>query len=151
MQQEWRANLNRSIADQQHRQPLVAAVLRQVAGIYSDPQKARQAHSLANSQANSQASSAVPNSAAPNSNPNSRPNNHNNDHNNKQTNDHNSYHNSYHKSLAKTVLVNVVSYSALDTRSKYKQHLHNWFCYLTHFGFKAVVYKVESDPEAVKG
>ena len=45
------------------------------------------------------------------------------------------------RAVNQTVLVNVVSYTSANTT--YKSHLQNWFCFLNHFRFKAVVYRVE--------
>jgi hypothetical protein len=50
------------------------------------------------------------------------------------------------REVNRTVLVNVVSYTAANTT--YKAHLQNWFCFLNHFRLKTVVYRVERGPAA---
>ena len=65
--------------------------------------------------------------------------------------------NNEHYDLSRTVLVNVVSYprhedTALYNQqlqdwknTTYKHHVQNWLCYINHYAFKAIIYRVEND------
>ena len=65
--------------------------------------------------------------------------------------------NNEHYDISHTVLVNVVSYPRYEDSTSYKQqlqdwknttykhHLQNWLCYINHYAFKAIIYRVESN------